>query len=326
MKKVIEVYCWGEPLAGFYSKNPNALGKPGEFRMTWGGDTSNVALSVRKLGHSSGYMTKIGNDFVGQGLLKLWKSEGVDVTNVFLDREHSTGMYFVDFDENGEHIFYYRRKGSAASTMNKDFCESIQIDEGKIFHLSGISQAISFECLECSFDLIERFKSNGFKISYDLNYREKLWLKKFARNIYRVIIEDYADIVSFNEKEALILDLPDNPFEAVSQVLEFGPEIVAYKLGSKGAVLGMKEEIVAYSAPKVEVKDTVGAGDAFTGAVLVGILEEMSAKDLLKFAISTAALTCKNTGSVEGQPRRNEIKDFIKKIEFQDLLRGGVSK
>jgi len=50
---MIEVYCWGEPLAGFYSKNPNALGKPGEFRMTWGGDTSNVALAVKKLGHNS---------------------------------------------------------------------------------------------------------------------------------------------------------------------------------------------------------------------------------------------------------------------------------
>ena len=322
---MIEVYCWGEPLAGFYSKNPNALGKPGEFRMTWGGDTSNVALAVKKLGHNSGYITKIGDDFLGQGLFKLWRQEDVDTTNVFIDKEHATGMYFVDFNEKGEHFFYYRRKGSAASTMNKDFCNSVRVDDGKILHLSGISQAISFDCLECSFDLVEKFKSRGFKISYDLNYREKLWSRKIAKNVYKTTIE-FADIVSFNEEEARILGLSQNPLEAVKEALYMGPETVAYKLGSKGAVLGTKEKVVAYSAPQIQVKDTVGAGDAFMGAVIVGIIEKMDEEEILKFAISTAALTCRKTGSVEGQPRRFEVDNFISSTDFHNLIRGGVSE
>lgn len=323
---MIEVYCWGEPLAGFYSKKPNALGKPGEFRMTWGGDTSNVALAVKKLGHNSGYITKIGNDFVGQGLLRLWKYEGVDTTNIFIDKEHSTGMYFVDFNEKGKHFFYYRRKGSAASTMSKDFCDSISVDKGKIFHLSGISQAISLDCLECSFDLVEDFKSRGFEISYDLNYREKLWSQKIAKNIYRTTIEEFADIVSFNKEEARILDLPSDPFKAVEEVLSMGPKTVAYKLGGKGAVLGTKQKVIAYQAPRIQVKDTVGAGDAFMGALIVGSVEKMIEEELLKFAISTAALTCRKTGSVEGQPRRYEVDNFIKSTDFHNLIRGGVSE
>ncbi len=175
-----EIYSFGEPLAGFYAKDQRRLSQIGDFHMTWGGDTSNVAVASARLGRSSGYITRIGNDSFGHGLMELWKSKRVDTTNGIIAPESPTGMYFVSF--NGEkHEFAYRRKDAAARKFGPADAEKISFEGVKIFHLSGISQAISRECLEASFVLMKRAKALGAKISYDLNYRGKLWSTSWQR-------------------------------------------------------------------------------------------------------------------------------------------------
>lgn len=278
-----EVYCFGEPLAGFYSTSERSLSEIGDFHMTWGGDTSNVALAVKKLGHQSGYITKIGNDFIGMGLLELWKDSGINVENVFVVNNQETGIYFVSF-KNGKHEFDYRREGSAASTFSLSDIDKLVINDFRIFHLSGISQAISKSSLESGFELMERFKNNNIIISYDLNFRKKLWNPATARCVYQQVIEKYADIVSFNENEAEILALPSDPTKAVKEVLKAKPKLAVYKRGDKGAVLGIGKQIIEREAYPVKIADTVGAGDTFTAAILVGFIENMEPDEMLKFA------------------------------------------
>ena len=78
-----EVLCFGEPLAAFYSKDRRSLSKAGEFEMTWGGDTSNVALGISKLDHTSGYITKVGDDAFGEGKGYLNASLWWQITDFF---------------------------------------------------------------------------------------------------------------------------------------------------------------------------------------------------------------------------------------------------
>jgi len=304
-----EIYSFGEPLAGFYAKDQRRLSQIGDFHMTWGGDTSNVVVASARLGRSSGYITRIGNDSFGRGLMELWESNGVDTTNVIIDEESPTGMYFVSF--NGErHEFDYRRKDAAARKFGPADAEKISLEGVKIFHLSGISQAISRECLEASFVLIKRARALGAKISYDLNYRGKLWSSELARAVYLKTITDFADIVSFNEEEMEILSLQGSPVEAVMEVMNMGPGIVAFRRGSQGAILGTNEGIFEGKAKKVKVADTVGAGDAFTASLLCCNLENTGTQETLEFALRATALTCTATGSTEGQPTRKQVMDF----------------
>ncbi|MFO7882177.1 MAG: sugar kinase [Kosmotogaceae bacterium] len=306
-----EVYSFGEPLAGFYTTEEQSLYEMGDFHMTWGGDSSNVALALNKLGHQSGYITKIGDDFIGKGLFKLWKNTGVDVQNVFIEKGMDTGMYFVSF-KNGKHEFYYKRSNSAASTFNSSDIDELQMSDFKILHLSGISQAISKSCLESSFGLMDATKKQKKMISYDLNYRQKLWNPKIAKCVYQNVIKEYADIVSFNEKEADILGLPSDPVNAVKEVLKEKPSVVIFRRGDEGALIGSEEEVTKMEAFNVEIADTVGAGDTFTAAILAGIIEKMSYKETLRFALAAAACTCTKTGSVEGQPFRSEVERLLK--------------
>ncbi len=305
-----EVYCFGEPLAGFYATQERSLSEIGDFHMTWGGDTSNVALATKKLGHQSGYITKIGNDFIGKGLLDLWKNAGVNIKNVFVDKNFGTGMYFVSFKDDA-HEFDYKRENSAASKFEVSDIENLNLDNLKVFHLSGISQAISKNCLEASFELMKYVKIKKGLISYDLNYRKKLWNPSIARCIYWHVVNDYADIVSFNEQEAEIMGLSSDPVLAVKELLKGNSKIAVYRRGDKGAILGTKDEIFDMEAFKVDIADTVGAGDTFTAAILVGIIEKMDFKEILRFALAAGACTCRKTGSVEGQPYREEVEKLL---------------
>lgn len=305
-KENIEVYCFGEALVGFYSNGQGILSEIGDFHMTWGGDASNVALAIQKLGHQAGFVGKIGNDFFGKGLLKYWEKIGVNTENVSSDKERFTGLYFIKSnDEN--HQFEYRRKNSAAANISKDDIALNNLDKAKIFHLSGITQAISSNSCEIGFELMKYFKSNDKIISYDLNYREKLWSKEYAKSVYREVLENYANIFSLSKEEAQILNLPDDPENAVSELLKYKPDLVILRLGKDGAVIGNKNNIIKSSVFKTEVEDTVGAGDTFTAAIIVGYLESMDLESMLKFALKAAAYTCRKVGSVEGQPLRKEL-------------------
>jgi len=305
-----EVLCFGEPLAAFYSKGRRSLSKAGEFVMTWGGDTSNVALGISKLGHTSGYITKVGQDSFGEGFLDLWRSSGVDTTNVIVDEDRLTGMYFASFTGD-KHEFIYRRKDAAASSYSVDDARDVDFEGVRILHLSGVSQAISRQCLEASLVLMKRARENGAVISFDLNYRGKLWSSELAKSIYLSVISGYADIVSLNDEEQEVLGIKGDPEDAANYLLELGPKVVALRCGVKGAVIATRKKSVKGRAKIVEVADTVGAGDTFTASLLCCYLEDRDLEDSLQFALSAAALTCTKTGSTEGQPSKKQVLDFI---------------
>lgn len=305
-EKKVEVYCFGEALGGFYSNGQGDLDEIGDFHLTWGGDASNVALAIQKLGHQSGFVGKVGNDFFGEGFLKYWNEIDVNTENVSIDRERFTGLYFIKSNDTN-HQFEYRRKNSAAANINKEDIAKEKLLDAKIFHLSGITQAISENSCEIGFDLMNYFKNKGKIISYDLNYREKLWSKEYARSIYMEVLNKYANIFSLSKEEAEILNLPKEPEKAIYKLLSFNPDLVIFRLGEEGALIGNKDGVIKSSIFKTEVEDTVGAGDTFTAAIIAGYLEKMSLEKMLKFALKAAAFTCRKIGSVEGQPLRKEL-------------------
>ena len=103
----------GEPLIEF--NRP----KEGDGR-TWlqgfGGDSQNVAIAAARQGASAGYLSSLGQDWMGDAFLDLWRSEGVDASRVSRHPTAPTGVSFVTHSEAG-HKFDYLRKNSAASLM-----------------------------------------------------------------------------------------------------------------------------------------------------------------------------------------------------------------
>jgi len=309
MNKGIEVLCFGEPLIGFFTKNISE--EQLTFKAVIGGDSSNVALAVKKLGHPSGYITKIGKDIFAKKIQKNWEKEDVDTSNVFIDNVHQTGIYFSIFQPNEKHKFIYKRKNSASANFTIQDAKKVSLNQIKVFHLSGISQAISKSCLEASFYLMKKCKKMGIKISYDLNYRNALWSEDYFNSIAWYTIKHFADLVCLTLDEARLIGLKGGLGKIAEAVLKEGPEYVAVKLGKKGCVFGFSGGIERCPTFNIKSIETTGAGDASTAAIIVGLLEKMNNKDIVYFANAVASMVCKEIGSTGGQPTRKEVQRFM---------------
>lgn len=306
----IEVACFGEPLVGFYGEEKTGVDAI-PFKMVIGGDTSNVALALTKLGHRATYITRLGDDFFGEYIKRTWQEADVDTKYVLIDNERTTGVYFALFNKNGQHRFAYKRKNSAAASFGTLEAEQVSLEGIKVFHTSGITQAISKKTLEASFYFMEKCKRKGIKVTYDLNYRHALWSKEYFSSIAWYTINHYADVVTLNLQEAEYLGLKGEPEDIVQAIIQHGPGIAALKLGERGSIIGSADSIY-YGRPfQIKVADTVGAGDAFTAATIAGILEGMEVKEIPLFANAVAAMVCQAVGSTNGQPTRGEVKRFL---------------
>lgn len=308
-KSTVEVVSFGEPLIGIYPPSGCSIGDDVPLSKTWGGDTSNVALALCKLGHQSAYITRVGDDGFGHSFLKLWQDTGVNTSQVTLDPEHRTGLYFISYQE-GKHVFTYYRKNSAASRISPEDIDWEFLREVKVLHLSGISQAISQEALEVSFELLNFAKQHQILISYDVNYRPPLWKRDVARAVIMHTIEEYVDILEMTDDEMKLLNLGDTPEEALRRFARL-PDLCAVKLGDQGAYLQQGDRGKLFASFPVDAVDTVGAGDAFDTGLIIGVLEGMTFDQLGEFANAVAALTCRDVGPLRAQPTREEVQQFL---------------
>ena len=152
------------------------------FVQGFGGDTSNAMIAAARLGADAAYFTAVGADRFGQALTELWLNEGVDASRIAVNGAAHTGLYFVTHGAQG-HEFSYMRAGSAASRISESDLPEDRIRAAKILHVSGISQAISSSAADAVFAAIDIARDAKRLVSYDPNFRLKLWPLRRARAI-----------------------------------------------------------------------------------------------------------------------------------------------
>ena len=224
--KPFDIVAIGEAMVEF---NQQADGR---FAMNCGGDTSNCVIAAARMGAKTGYISRLGVDQFGGFLRAQWTKDGVVSSYVFNDLNAPTGLYFVTH-ENGTHEFSYRRSGSAASLLTAQELPLDYITQAKILHVSGISQAISQAASDAVFAAIRFANKNNVLVSYDTNFRLKLWDLDKARIVIHAAMA-LADIARPSLDDARLLTGLDDPDAVADFYLQLGAKIVALTLGSKG--------------------------------------------------------------------------------------------
>lgn len=308
-----QIISMGEPLLEFNAEEEGSLAEVRRFLMGWGGDTSNFAVAAARLGAKAGYVTRLGQDEFGDSFMRLWQKEGVDTSRVERDPEAPTGIYFIS-RKGKEHFFTYYRAGSAASRMRPDSLPLDYIKRARLFHVSGISQAISTSACDAVFAAIKAAKEAGVLVSYDPNLRLRLWPLERARAVIHTA-GAMADILLPSLEDARVLAGRDQPEEIARFYLGLGPKVVVLKLGPDGALLATSQEMMRIPPYEVEVVDTSGAGDAFDAAFVVGYLAGWDLLRCAKFANAAGALTATGLGVVGSIPRLEQVEALMGKCE-----------
>lgn len=296
-----DIVALGEALIEFNQRDP---AQP-LYHRGFGGDTSNCAIAAARQGARCAYVTQVGDDTFGEELLALWRREGVDTSGVRTLAGAPTGLYFVSHGEHG-HEFTYRREGSAAARMTPHDLPRELLARAKWLHVSGISLAISESARETVFEAIAVARAAGAQVSFDLNFRPRLWSRERALEVTRRVLRD-ADLFFPSVDEIELLTGIADEREVIRWSHEQGARAVALKLGARGALVSNGAGVQSITPWPVQPVDATGAGDCFAGATLARLTQGDTLAQAARHAAIAAALSTQHFGAIDGLPDARQV-------------------
>ncbi len=293
----------GEPLIEF---NRPREGDGRTWLQGFGGDSQNVAIAAARQGVRTGYLTSLGQDWMGDAFLELWQAEGVDASRVTRHPTAPTGVSFVTHGPRG-HKFDYLRKNSAASLMAPEALPRDYVAGARFLHVSAIGQAISDTARRTCDAAIDAARAAGVKVSYDTNLRLRLWELDTARPVIDATIgrSDVA-LPSLDDSQQLTgLQAPD---AIVDHYLRLGAPLVALKMAAEGCLIATPGQRFRLPGHRVAAVDATGAGDTFDGAFLARLLAGDDLETAARYANVAAALSTTGYGAVTPIPRADAVR------------------
>ncbi len=289
-----------------------------------GGAEMNVAVACARLGLKSAYVTKLSDNSVGHFIRNKAREHGVDTSHILWDPDSRCGIYFVEFGAAPRtNRVIYDRKHSAISRITPGEVPWGDILKGtKLFHTSGITPALSESCARATEEVLKTAKEQGCKVSYDVNYRGKLWTTAEARE-FTEPASKYIDILITTEEDTkVVYGIEGNDYEEVAQKLtdKFGFEAVVITLRETPSVWHNKWSVFAYSDGKVyksptydiEVVDRLGGGDSCSAGFIYGYLKLKDLQKAVEFGSAFSALKHSVPGDLA----------FVYKEEVEKLIKG----
>ena len=308
MAERLDVITAGETMVLGVPPRPGRLRHAGSLELKIGGAESNLAIALSRLGLSAGWTSYLGDDEPGQLVLDRIRAEGVDTSRVRRIEERPTGLYLREQVGADVRVYYYRQ-GSAASTMQRDAFDPGYLGGAKFVHLTGITPALSEDCRAFVLWAAREARVSGALVSFDVNYRSKLWGTQEARELVEEILPDVYLLLAGDEEARALWDRDDEAL--VRELASKGPQEVVLKTGSAGSLALVDDEILEHPAFEVPEVDPVGAGDAFAAGYLAGHLWGLPAEERLRVANAMGALSVATLGDYEGLPDEDELRAFL---------------
>jgi fructokinase len=314
------ITCLGELLVDFLPIDED--GRTVAFRMHPGGSLLNVAVASARLGARVALAGKVGSDLFGAFLREYVQGEEVEV-RWLREVEASTTLAFVA-TEHGEPRFAFYGQGAADTLVTLDELPDALFDQTAILHVGSIS-LLRGTTPAAVLEACRRLRGRAL-LSLDPNVRPNLVTDERA---YRDVLDrlfGLVDVVKISAADLAWLAPGGGIEEAAPSLLARGPALVVVTRGADG-VVAFRDSAAGRSVHRaapfpVAVVDTVGAGDAFNGGLLVRLaelgattrdrLEELADADLdgvLRFATAAAAINCTRAGA--DPPRRAALESLL---------------
>lgn len=297
-----EVITFGEAMIRLSPPNFQRLEQARSLELQIGGAELNVAVGLARLGLNSAWISKLPKNALGYLIRNRAREAGVDCSHIVWADHGRVGIYFVEFGASPRaSSVLYDRTFSAISMIKPGEIEWKKIFEGsRHFHVSGITPALGPSVTEITFEALKEAKGAGLTVSYDLNYRKKLWDPAQARKTQEPMME-YVDILITTEEDTkIVFGIDARDYETVATRL-------AHHLKLKMVAITIREDISVWKNNwtaivyhdgeiykdrkyEVEIVDRIGAGDSFTAGFLYGFLKLNDVGKGLTYGNAFAAL------------------------------------
>ena len=297
-----DVVTFGEAMVRLSPPHFERLEQTRSLDLNVGGAELNVAVGVTRFGMKSTWISKLPKNGLGFLIRDRAQDFGVDCSHIVWSDQGRAGLYFLEFGASPRaSSVLYDRSGSAISMIKRGEVDWAKIFTGsKHFHVSGITPALSPSAGEVTAEALKAAKKAGCSVSYDLNYRKKLWTPADAKKIQEPMMADVDILITTEEDTHVVFGIREKDYEAAAQKLAqtFEFKIVAITLREDLSVWRNNWTAVAYQDGKifkdrkyeVEIVDRVGAGDSFTAGFLYGWLKDKDVQKGVQYGNAFAAL------------------------------------
>ncbi|RAV04145.1 sugar kinase [Paenibacillus sp. YN15] len=307
----MDVVSIGETMVLFTPEATGQMRYNRGFSARVAGAETNTLIGLAKLGHRTGWISRVGRDEFGAMVRFAVRGEGVDVSRVKEDADAPTGVFFKEkLHERNVRVYYYRQ-GSAASRMGPEDVDEEYLAGAQYLYLTGITPALGPTCREMVFYAAALARKHGVKVVFDPNLRRKLWSEQEARETLTALLS-VSDLVLAGTGEGSFLFGTEDSGEMARRILDFGCQAAVIKLGEQGAYYRTASgEGIAAGFPVAHVVDPVGAGDGFAAGVLSGLLDGLALPEAVRRGCAIGAAVVTVNGDVEGLPDRQALAEFM---------------
>ncbi len=278
-----KIVAFGEIMLRLSPQNRLLIKDAPVFDANYGGSEANVLVALTALGNKTEYLSVIPENEVGRGAINALKKLGVDTERIVRAGDN-LGLYFLEqgFGERPSKVIYMR-KHAAVTEVDENAFDYDEIFNGcSIFHLCGITLALSEKCKNAALRLAKEAKKRGVLISFDFNYRSKLWTIEKAAPAYQAFLP-YVDICvgnTFDLRNFLAIDKPTDE-EIIDEFFRlYGAKYLCFNkrvvhsstVNSLTGYIYEKKDgklcSVSYGPVQFEILDRIGSGDCFTAGIL----------------------------------------------------------
>lgn len=332
MSKKYDVITMGRSSIDLYA---NDVGAPfveiKSFAAYVGGSPTNIAVGTRRLGLEVALLTAVGDDPVGDFLLKFLDDEGVDTTYIPCKPGHRTSAVILGIEPPDKFPLVYYRDNCADIELTIDDVLAAPIAESKMFEVSGT--ALSKEpSRSASFFAAEQAKAAGTKVALDIDFRADQWHDPRAFGVVTRALLPMVDVAIGTEEEinaAMLRDpsqikIADSQISApeihgdveanIQALLALGPEALVVKRGAKGATI-YQDNGTVMDVPgfPVEIYNVLGAGDAFASGFLYGYVKGWDWYKAARMGNACGAIVVTRHGCANFMGYEDEVLAFIEK-------------
>lgn len=279
------------------------------FHKSVGGSPTNVAVAAARLGLHAGIATKVGDDAFGRYVRNRLTDWSVDTTYVGVEQGAQTPLAMAALDPpETPSVIFYRGAAAPDTTLIQGDVPADVIESVSVLWVSQGSLAQGSTADTCVAWMAQRTRDQLTVL--DLDYRASLWPSvDAARSMAQEAIA-HATVVVGNREECAVAIGTDAPDAAVDALLSAGVPLAVVKMGAEGVMLATATERVRIPALPIDVVCGLGAGDAFGGALSLGLINGWDLETVGNFANAAGALVATRLTCADAMPSLSELSNW----------------
>ncbi len=315
-----KIVVLGEVLIDFFPSGNVSPKSSATFARHLGGAPANVAVGLRRLGHETSLVSRVGDDPFGEFITGTLAAEKVDTSHLGVEHYAHTALAFVIRGERGEREFVFYRRPCADEFLSPEDIPRELIASSQGFHFGSLSLTVD-PARNATWEALRYARDAGVTISMDPNVRLSLWDSPQEARALILQAAESCDLLKLSHEEAQFLTGSPDVDQAAQQLARRGPSTVVITTAS-----GCRFQHRGYGGSEqgftVEPKDTTGAGDAFMSGLLswllhagvteLALLEPDMLRRGLRFAHAAGALVTTEIGALPSGLSLTTVEEFAR--------------